>query len=42
LIKEVTHTYDTTVGTNGRFTTTLRLMRDSYGLKDRASNHGTK
>jgi len=42
LIKEVTHTYDTTVGTNGRFTTTLRLIRDSYGLKDRASNHGTK
>jgi len=42
LIAEVTHTYDTTVGTNGRFTTTLRLMRDSYGLKDRPSNHGTK
>lgn len=42
LINEVTHTYDTTVGTNGRFTTTLRLMRDSYGLKDRPSNHGTK
>ena len=42
LINEVTHTYDTTVGTNGRFLTTLRLMRDSYGLKDRPSNHGTK
>ena len=42
LIAEVTHTYDTTVGTNGRFSTTLRLMRDSYGLKDRPSNHGTK
>jgi hypothetical protein len=42
LVGEVTHTYDTTVGTNGRFTTTLRLMRDSYGLKDRPSNHGTK
>ena len=42
LINEATHTYDTTVGTNGRFTTTLRLMRDSYGLKDRPSNHGTK
>jgi len=42
LIAEVTHTYDTTVGTNGQFLTTLRLMRDSYGLKDRPSNHGTK
>ena len=42
LIAEVTHTYDTTVGSNGRFSTTLRLMRDSYGLKDRPSNHGTK
>ena len=42
LVGEVTHTYDTTIGTNGRFTTTLRLMRDSYGLKDRPSNHGTK
>ena len=42
LIAEVTHAYDTTVGTNGRFSTTLRLMRDSYGLKDRPSNHGTK
>jgi len=42
LIREVTHTYDTTVGTNGRFTTTLRLMRDSYGMKDKVSNHGTK
>ena len=42
LIDEVTHNYDTTSGTNGKFTTTLRLMRDSYGLKDRPSNHGTK
>ena len=42
LINEVTHVYDSTVGTNGRFLTTLRLMRDSYGLKDRPSNHGTK
>ena len=42
LVGEVTHTYDTTIGTNGRFLTTLRLMRDSYGLKDRPSNHGTK
>ena len=42
LIVEATHSYDTTAGTNGRFLTTLRLMRDSYGLKDRPSNHGTK
>jgi len=42
LIEEVTHTYDTTTGTNGRFTTTLRLMRDSYGKKDKQSKHGTK
>lgn len=40
LIEEVTHTYDSTKSTNGRFTTTLRLMRDSYG--DIESNHGTK
>ena len=38
LIQEVTHTYDSASGTNGRFTTTLRLMRDSYG--DVESNHG--
>ena len=42
LIQEVTHTYDTTVGTNGRFLTTLRLMRDSFGTKDKPSRHGTK
>lgn len=40
LIQEVTHTYDSTKSTNGRFLTTLRLMRDSYG--DVESNHGTK
>jgi len=40
LIEEVTHTYDSTKSTNGRFVTTLRLMRDSYG--DVESNHGTK
>lgn len=40
LIQEVTHTYDATTAPNGRFITTLRLMRDSYG--DVESNHGTK
>jgi len=34
------NTYDSTKSTNGRFITTLRLMRDSYG--DVESNHGTK
>lgn len=38
LIQEVTHTYGKSEGTNGRFTTTLRLMRDSYG--DVQSKHG--
>ena len=42
LIQEATHTYDRTIGTNGRFLTTLRLMRDSYGMKDLDSGHGTK
>ena len=38
LIEEVTHEYSGIGGTNGKFTTTLRLMRDSYG--DVESNHG--
>jgi hypothetical protein len=42
LIEEVTQTYDSTEGTNGKFTTTLRLVRDSYGMKDKPSKHGTK
>lgn len=40
LVEEVTHSYDRTKSTNGRFITTLRLMRDSYG--DLESKHGTK
>jgi hypothetical protein len=40
LIQEVTHTYNSAESTNGRFLTTLRLMRDSYGQEE--SNHGTK
>tara|TARA_Y100000022_G_scaffold173869_1_gene161631 strand:- start:23 stop:1459 length:1437 start_codon:yes stop_codon:yes gene_type:complete len=39
LIKELTHTYDTSIGSNGRFLTTLRLMRDSYGEKGKVSAH---
>ena len=41
LIGEVTHQYDPTMGNNGRFLTTLRLMRDSYGMKDKVSAHST-
>jgi len=40
LIMEVTHSYDTLVGTNGKFMTTLRLARDTHGIKNRVSNHG--
>jgi hypothetical protein len=42
LIMEVTHEYNTLVGTNGRFTTTLRVARDTHGMKDTVSQHGTK
>ena len=41
LISEVTHSYDPTMGNNGMFYTTLRLMRDSYGMKGQVSAHGT-
>lgn len=41
LVSEVTHTYESEKSANGRFTTTLRLMRDSYGDIDAgSSNHG--
>ena len=39
LIQEVTHAYDAMTGANGVFLTTLRLMRDSYGQKDKVSRH---
>ena len=42
LVEEVTQLYESKTGTNGRFTTTLRLVRDSYGMKDKPSKHGTK
>jgi len=42
LVMEITHEYNTLIGTNGRFTTTLRLARDTHGIKNRVSNHGTK
>ena len=40
LVEEVTHEYKKHENANGRFITTLRLMRDSYGMKDRISSHG--
>jgi hypothetical protein len=42
LVKELTQTYDTLEGTNGRYTTTLRLMRDSFGMKGKQSSHSNK
>ena len=41
LIVEVSHSFEKNVGTNGRFSTTLRVARDTHGMKDRASQHGT-
>ena len=40
LVEEVTHEYARLENANGRFITTLRLMRDSYGMKGRISSHG--
>ena len=40
LVEEVTHEYAKLENANGRFITTLRLIRDSYGMKDRISSHG--
>ena len=42
LIMEVTHEYNTLIGTNGVFNTTLRVCRDTHGIKDRVSKHGNK
>jgi hypothetical protein len=42
LIQEATHTYDPTESANGTFFTTLRLMRDSYGMKGKESAHSNK
>ena len=40
LVKETTHSYNFLEGTTGSLKTTLRLFRDSYGMKDKPSNHG--
>ena len=39
LVEEVTHTYECKKGANGRFITTVRLMRDSYGMPGEESGH---
>ena len=39
LIDEVIHKYDPSIGTNGKFETTLVLLRDAYGVPDTDSNH---
>jgi hypothetical protein len=42
LIEEVTHEYKQGKGAGGGlFTTTIRLMRDSYGMKDKPSTHSS-
>lgn len=42
LIIEVSHSYERTSGSNGKFTTTLRIARDTHGDINKVSNHGTK
>ena len=42
LVKETTQTYNFLEGDNGTLKTTLRLFRDSYGMKNVPSNHGNK
>ena len=42
LVKEATHTYNFLEGTTGTAKTTLRLIRDSYGMKDKPSTRGNK
>ena len=42
LVAEITHTYDKTISTNGAFTSTLKLTRDSYGIKGEQSSHDNK
>ena len=42
LVAEATHTYDRTANTNGAFTSTLKLTRDSYGMKGEQSSHDNK
>ena len=40
LVKETTQSYNFLATDSGTLKTTLRLFRDSYGMKDKPSNHG--
>ena len=40
IIKELTHNYNMAEGTSGTCDTTLRLMRDAYGIESDPSAHG--
>jgi hypothetical protein len=42
LIKTVTHSFSLTTGIQGDFTTTLQLIRDSYGKLDTTSAHDSE
>ena len=42
LVKEITHLFDFTTGTNGVLKSTLQLFRDSYGMKSNPSDKGDK
>ena len=42
LVKETTQSYNFLEGDSGTLKTTLRLFRDSYGMKNVPSNHGNK
>jgi len=42
LVKETTQSYNFLSTDSGTIKTTLRLFRDSYGMKDVPSNHGNK
>lgn len=42
LVKEATQSYNFLEGSTGTLKTTLRLFRDSYGMKDKPSNRGNK
>lgn len=42
LVKEISHLFDFTTGTNGVLKSTLQLFRDSYGMKSNPSDKGDK
>ena len=42
LIAEATHLYENTIGTTGRFSTTLRIVRDTHGTEEHVSTHANK